>query len=153
MKALRTLSASLLVAALAVACSDSEGPTGGAEDVDDLVGTWNATVMEFTNSADNTQKVDLISEGASVTLTITSNGRYTFDMSFPGEGAEADSGTFTLSGSNITINSDNPEDPEAETLGYTLSGNTLTMLGDDTFDFDEDGTEETATMRLVFTRS
>ena len=152
MKALRTLSASLLVAALAVACSDSDGPTGGAEDVDDLVGTWNATVMVFTNTADNTQTFDAIAEGASLTLTIASDGRYTFDIDFPGEGPETDTGTFTLSGSNITITSDNPQDP-AETMGYTLSGNTLTLLGDDTFDFDEDGTDEAATMRIVLTRS
>lgn len=70
-------------AALAVACGEDEGGVTVA----DLVGTWTATRLEFTNRANAAQKIDLAPLGLSFTLVVAPGGRYTVTMSFSGNRA------------------------------------------------------------------
>jgi hypothetical protein len=121
--------------ALAVAaCSDdSTGIT-----VEDLVGTWEATEIVFTSTADPSESVDAVDFGVSLTVTITSDGTVTSVFDDGQGGTDTDSGTLSVDGSTLTIGSDSFE---AE-----RSGDVLTLTGAVEFDFDEDGSDDPATV-------
>jgi hypothetical protein len=120
--------------ALAVAaCSDSTGIT-----VEDLVGTWEATEIVFTSTADPSESVDAIDLGASLTVTINSAGTVTTVFDNGQGGTDTDSGTLSVDGSTLTIGSD--------TFEAERSGDVLTLTGAVDFDFDEDGSDDPATV-------
>ena len=137
----------LAVAAVA-ACGDSTG-VGDVAEVVDLAGTWNATVVEFTNQANTAEKIDLVAEGATLVLTILANGDYTLTIDEPMEAQAVEHGTLAISGNTLTLSETGQGSADDFTLN--LSGNTLTLTtDDDAFDFDDDGTDEPASVRLVF---
>jgi hypothetical protein len=120
--------------ALAVAaCSDSTGIT-----VEDLVGTWEATEIVFTSTADPSESVDAIDLEASLTVTINSAGTVTTVFDNGQGGTDTDSGTLSVDGSTLTIGSD--------TFEAERSGDVLTLTGAVDFDFDEDGSDDPATV-------
>ncbi len=141
----------LAVAASVAACGDSTG-VGNVPEVVDLAGTWNATVVEFTNQANASEKIDLIAEGATIVLTIMANGDYALTVDEPMEAPSVEVGTITIDGNTLTLSGTGESSADAFT--FNLSGNTLTLTtDDDEFDFDDDGTEEPASLRAVFQSS
>ena len=57
-----------------------------------------------------------------------------------------------IQGTNIILTE--IDDPVPFTVAFVLSGNTLTLTSsDETFDFDDDGVEDAATLEMVLTRS
>ncbi len=152
MRLMRTLSTTVLAAALVVGCSDSTDPGNVSED--DLAGVWSATQFLLTSTADPTVTVDRISQDGWFTLTINADGTWSEEGEFPGDPpkVESGSGTYVIQGSNLVLTED--DDPEPFTLAFVLSGNTLTLTStDEPFDFDEDGVEEAGTLEIVLTRS
>jgi hypothetical protein len=115
------------------ACSDSTGIT-----VEDLVGTWEATEIVFTSTADPSESVDAIDLAASLTVTINSAGTVTTVFDNGQGGTDTDSGTLSVDGSTLTIGSD--------TFEAERSGDVLTLTGAVDFDFDEDGSDDPATV-------
>ena len=88
--------------------------------------------------------------GMTLAITFTET-TYSGTASFPGEVTETFSGTYTISGNQLTLN----ESGEGSTrlMTYSLSGNTLTLSGDDEeYDFDDDGQEDPATFTMVLAR-
>ncbi len=151
MRLMRTLSTIVLAAVLVVGCSDSTDPGNVSED--DLAGVWTATQFLFTSTADPNVTLDMISQGGTFSLTINADGTYSEAGVFGGNPREVEngSGTYVIQGTNLMLTED--EDPEPFTVAFVLSGNTLTLSAtDETFDFDEDGVEEAATLEIVLTR-
>jgi hypothetical protein len=72
---LKHLTIPALALTLMGACTD-DGAT--SVEVDDLAGTWTATAMVFTSAADPTTSVDLVPEGATLTLVLGAEGSYSF---------------------------------------------------------------------------
>ncbi len=139
--------AGVAVLAGVVACGDSTGVT-----VDDLVGSWNASKFEFVNNANSSQRFDFIAQGATLTLTVAAGGAYSVVATDPGQPPDTTSGTIAINGNSITISESGQGSPT--TFSFTLSGNTLTLTDtDETFDFDDDGTDESATLTIVFQRT
>lgn len=152
MRLMRTLSTTVLAAALVVGCSDSTDPGNVSED--DLAGVWTATQFLLTSTADPAVTVDMIALGGAFTLTINADGTYSEAGLFPGNPPEVESGsgTYVIQGSNLILTEN--DDPVPFTVAFVLSGNTLTLTStDETFDFDDDGVEEAATLDMVLTRS
>ena len=152
MRLMRTLSTTVLAAALVVGCSDSIDPGNVSED--DLAGVWTATQFLLTSTADPTVTVDMIALGGTFTLTINADGTYSEAGLFPGNPPEVEngSGTYVIQGTNLILTE--ADDPVPFALAFVLSGNTLTLSStDETFDFDGDGVEEAATLEMVLTRS
>ena len=141
-----------LLASVAVGCSDSgttTGPTGSATP-SQLVGTWVGSSYVVTSVANSTLSADLFDMGMTLTITFTETG-YSGLSTFPGDLDENFSGTYTISGLQITTNEVGQVDPEIFT--YSLSGSILTMSGDDeTYDFDNDGVEEPATFVIILNK-
>ena len=143
-----SLGAALFVA-VAVGCSDSGDSTGPASP-SDFVGDWLVTSYVVTNVANTSQSEDLTALGMTLSITFTET-TYSGTASFPGEATETFSGTYTISGDQLTLNETGELEPE--TMTYTLSGNTMTLSGlDDQYDFDGDGVEDPASWVMVLQR-
>ena len=140
----RHLTISALALILMTACSDATGV-----EPDDLVGTWTATAMVFTSTADPTLSVDIMDQGATMSLTLSADGTYSWAFVFPGEPEENETGTYTVSGTTMTIADSGPGSPETFTI--SRDGDNMTLTGSDEFDFTE-GVEEDATMVISLTR-
>lgn len=138
MRHLRLAVASTLLTVGLAACSDSTSP-------DELAGTYDVTVLEFTNADSTEEKVDVVDLGAVVEITITAAGAFTLDVD-----GDVETGTIAIDGDEVTITIGG----DASTGTIDQNGDTVTINLDTgvSFDFDEDGTDEDATLRVVMTR-
>lgn len=138
---LKGLMALGLSAALATACGDSTGIT-----VEDLVGTWSATLIEYTDNATGTLQVNLIAEdGASLVMTVTADGTASTVFNDGLGGTSSDSGTLSSSGTTLTIS--------GETFQAERSGDVLTLTDEtNEYDFDENGSDDPATLVIRMVR-
>jgi len=145
MRLVGSISTAALAATLAVGCSDTVAPADVT--VNDLVGAWNATQLQFTNVANTAQVFDLVANGGTFTLTLQSNGSFSGTQSLAGQ-TENFSGTVTVSNAVLTL-------AEAtETLAFTITaydGSTITLHSNTnvSWDFGFDGTDEDASMVIV----
>ena len=142
----RTSLGTILLATLAVGCSDSTGPAEPA----DLVGTWNASAFVFTNSADAAQTVDVIALGMTMSITFTET-TMSGTVNFPGQDQEIFTGTYTISGGQIMFTDSDPQEGD-ETFTQSLDGNILTLTFSDSFDFNDDGQETAATAVMTLNK-
>ncbi len=145
-----SLGAALLVA-VAVGCSDSGDSTGPVASPSEFVGNWLASSYIVTSIANTSLSEDLV-VGQQMTISITfTETTYSGTASFPGEPTETFSGTYTISGNQLTLNETGQGTPELMT--YTLSGNAMTLAGsDEEYDFDDDGVEDPATFTMLLVR-
>jgi len=145
----------LVVGALAVGCGDDDEGTGVT--INDLAGTWNGTSVELTWNAMPSVSVDLVQLGLTITLDVETNGTYTFDASLAGNTVEMVTGDFNLTGSN-RFSLTNDDEPGVTWSGtFTLSGNNLSVRLEDVtlFDFDNppDGENDESLMEADFVRA
>jgi hypothetical protein len=143
-----------LVILLGVACSDDDSDNGTDPDVvtvSDLAGTWTATKWVFEDP-NSDQEVDMMSLGFDVSFVAESNGRYTLTIVFQEQVQEVDTGTFSIDGNVLIADSD--DDDENVFFSFTLDGDTFEVMDpSEEFDFDDDGVDEPATLRITFIRS
>ena len=145
---LKHLTTSALALILIAGCGDDDGV--GVEP-DDIAGTWTATSMLFTSTADPTVTADLVVDDMAVlTIVFGSNGSYTFTFVFPPDPTEdeIEIGTYTVSGTTMTIT---PTGGTAESFTIDRDGDTMTLTDDDDYDFGS-GTDEPATLVITLTR-
>ena len=149
---LRHMTTSALALILMAACTEVTGvddETTGVEP-DELAGTWTSTSMVLTSVADNTLSVDLVAEeGAVATLVLETNGTYTFTFVSDVEATENEAGTYTVSGSTLTIDPTGTKGPETFTVSRT--GDTMTLTGDDDYEFTPNVYEDVL-MVIILTR-
>ncbi len=158
MTMLRSLGIATLSTVLLTACGDSTGTDQVT--LEDLVGTWNVILLQWTRTDGAQEIVDFIQIGGSITVTIGPSGAVT------GSGTSFLTGDFTLSGTvmvqgeSIILTLDaEASNPNAPTLtlpdmfSYTLTDDTLTLTNSSvTFDFGFDGTREPASVRFILQR-
>ncbi len=100
--------------------------------------------------ANSSLSADLFDMGMTLTITFTETD-YSGLSTFPGDLDENFSGTYTISGLQITTNEVGQTEPEIFT--YSLVGSILTMSGvDETYDFDNDGVEDPATFVIILNK-
>jgi hypothetical protein len=117
-----------------------------------LAGIWEVEVFEFTSETDPPVVRDLIAEGGSATLDLSTNGAYTFTVVPPGEEEEVTRGFMVIEGSVMLVSDSSVP---GETTAYDLSfdENALTLTTTEVgFDFDNDGFSDAATLRLELER-
>ncbi len=140
-----SLGAALLVA-VAAGCSDSTSPALPS----DFVGEWLASSYVVTSIANTSQSEDLTVLGMTLSLVFTET-TYSGTADFLDEVPETFSGTYTISGNQLTL--DETGELEPDTMTYTLSGNTMTLTGNDEhYDFDDDGQDDPATFAMVLAK-
>ena len=114
---LRHLITSALALILMSACTD------GLVDVnvDEIVGTWNATSMVFTSDTDSDVFVDLIAEGATLTVVLSAEGTYSLLITeFEGQPVD-EGGTYSVDGAILSL--DPIEFEENDSFEAVLNGN------------------------------
>ncbi len=145
-----------------IACSSSDEDeltkTGPEFSISDLQGTWNATSAFFSPSDPNSQSeaVDIIAEGGTLSIVIQSNGRFT--MNFDVEGLDP----FTVTGEMFFENNEffairfDEEPNDYDYFGIDYTATTLRINGGpDTaeWDFNGDGEDEPANVSLDFVKA
>ncbi len=141
-----TLSLLALTTPVLIGCGDATGL-----DPVELAGTWNAIEYRFTNPANTAQTVELIALGGSLSILIRADSSYTATIQEPGDVPETRRGTVEIRGDTLTIS----ESGQGSPTPYMArrSGDTLTMTtSDEDFDFDQDGTDDPADVRIVLVR-
>jgi hypothetical protein len=135
-----------LAAALAAACGGGGSGAAPAE----LAGSWGATRLEFVSASAPATRVELIVQGASLTVVLSAGGTFDETLQVPGEPEEIRSGTWSATGDVLTLNYSPTNQMQ---FGYTLAGDTLTLGGaDGEFDFDDDGSDEAAKVNVTLIR-
>jgi len=118
----------------------------------ELIATWIASQFIMINNSNPSEQVDIIQLGISLSMVIDSDGHYTSTMLIPDDPSITETGTLDVQGNQMIFDPDGVHAPYSIT--FTLSGDTLTGINDDSeFDFDDDGTEETATSTIVLQKS
>jgi len=145
LKRLSVAAVLLMLIGFAGGCDELTG--GGDDPLAALAGTWITTAHVMTNNANTSQQLDLYAAGNRVTLIIQDNGNFTITFT-DSEGTDSDSGTMTIDGSTITVNTTGSETFD---LTYLLVGGVFTLTDPNSeYDFDDDGTDEAATEVMVF---
>ena len=116
---------------LSLSCGDGTGI-----ETDDLIGTWDATKLEFTNPANPVQHVDLILEGWTYVMILHADGTYAATLDDPDGPPEAITGVWEVTIDVFRMKDDT--EPWWREFDLSRSGNTLTLTGADlNFDFGE----------------
>jgi Lipocalin-like domain len=149
----------ILSASLLASCGGSSGSGGSSGDtvtaspstVSTLAGTWKATRAEFVSTTNSSQRVEIVSQGTVLTLTLDSSGTYTQKIVDPGQAGQTTTGTWTASKDVLQLQ------PAGMTwtiqFDMTLNGNTLALNGGHVeFDVNLDGKDEEALAYLTLTR-
>jgi hypothetical protein len=140
-----------MVAAVAlIAAGCSSGPIG--VDADSIAGTWNAVTYAYLESADLDNLVELISQGASFTVTFTADGTFVWSFRDPVGVVDSRSGTFTVSPDAVIAFLANGEDEPVLFLATREEDRLQLQTGLTEWDFEQDGTPEPAEWRIFLTR-
>jgi len=116
------------------ACSGSDKAAGPDEiTIADLVGSWTASSLTFTNNANPGQKLDLIALGGENRMTVLDGGRARTWLEFGTFSDEWDA-QLTISGNTLTSQ---PAEAsrDVQTWAFSLEGNVL-ELSDTSSEFD-----------------
>ena len=129
-----------LVFSLGSCSDDGTGPSN--KELEPLVGTWRATTLLLTNSANPDVSIDLVEAGATFTISILATGQYSATLAAFGQ-TNTEIGTVEVSGNQVTITPTSPEGPPLVAT-FAFEGRTLVLDGASEYDFNQDGTPETA---------
>ena len=115
--------------------------------ISDIQGSWIATVASFSAP----ENIDILAEGATVTLVIEANGNFTFKMKYPGEADDVSTGKLGFDGEWLAVRFD--DDPEEASFFISLVNNILTLRGQVELDLDENGIQDLGILELIMKRS
>ena len=135
------------VALLAIGCGDPVAIDPGS-----LAGTWNAISYAFIDKAEVNEAVDLVGRGATLTITFTSDGNYTWDFRDVDGATTSVSGTVTADDPILTFSDVGNGTPE-QFLAIREDDNLSLATGNAEFDFDEDGVLEDAQWQMFLIRN
>jgi hypothetical protein len=114
--------------------------------VNDLAGTWDATVFRYTSTADPNTTVDLVKdESLSITLFVGLDSRFYLVVE-PG-GWTSTTDELLIEGNQMLTRND-----DASAFVFSLEGDTWSFTGLDQYDFDGNGTPDPATLEVVLAR-
>ena len=140
----------LLVAAAilgAAGCKSSTGPT----DQSDFIGTWNATKAEYTSIANPNTKVNIITQGSTLTLVFSAS-TFVLTITDPGQNPEVFNGTWSASMDIMTLTWTSGLSGESQFDWSLAAVDELTLSGGHmSFDFTP-GSPEEALLNLILVR-
>lgn len=145
----RVLWLSLLVL-LQLGCGD-DGPNELT--YDDLEGTWAIFSLIYTSDDNPSTTFDFRAAGGSGSLRFEGDATFLLILvPDPGSPSESVVGPVALEGATVVL-TDGSDPEEVPMLSGTLEDGRLTMENEDAeYDFDGDGTDEPAGVRVVFTQ-
>ena len=114
--------------------------------ISDIQGSWIATPATFTAP----EFIDILEEGATVTLEIQSNGRFTFTLLMPGEAPEVTTGKLGFDGDFLAVRFD--DDIDEASFFISLVNQVLTLRGQTELDLDGNGIDDFGILELIMVR-
>ena len=144
------LTAIIAVFIALTSCGDDDedfSNTGTSLSISDIAGSWIATSANFSAP----QPIDLLAEGATVTLVIQSNGNFTFTIKYPGEADEVSTGKLGFDGEWLAVRFD--DDPEEASFFISLVNDILTLRGQVELDLDYNGMQDFGILELIMERN
>jgi hypothetical protein len=115
--------------------------------VNDLAGTWQATLFRYTSTADPNATVDLVGDlGYSIALAVGLDSRFYVVVEPVGWTSTTDA--LLVEGDQMLTRNE-----DASAFVFSLKGGTWSFTGLDAYDFDRNGTMEPATLQVVLMRS
>ena len=114
--------------------------------ISDIQGSWIATSATFSAP----EFIDILEEGATVTLVIQSNGRFTFTLMMPGEPPEVATGKLGFDGDFLAVRFD--DDDEEASFFISLINQVLTLRGQTELDLDGNGMDDFGVLELIMVR-
>ncbi len=145
-----------VILAAAVGCGGgtsggSGGPGGTGPSGQTLAGSWKATRAEFVSAANSSVRVEVVSMGTSLTLTLDAGGSYTQKITDPGEAGQTETGTWSATSDVLTLR---PTGMSWQIqFDMKLNGGTLSLSGGHVeFDVNGDGRAEESLAYLTLNR-
>lgn len=122
--------------------------------IDEFVGSWKATSAVFTNKANSSEEIDLISLGGELSFTMLEGGGVRTWFTIDSISDEWDSQA-VLSGTNTLVLTPIEAERGVNTYEFVYEDNTLTLTNnDDSIDFTlSDAGELPATSVTIFMRN
>jgi len=131
-------------------CGGDDETTGPLSN--DLIGSWDATVIELISVANPDVNVELVALGAHGRIVLEANGDFGLSVGVPGEPTEFAGGTWS-STTVLTLSFDSGEIEGTWRFGYVLNGDTLRLTGASAeYDFNEDEIEDPAVLNMTLVR-
>ncbi len=132
-------------------CSDDNSVNPDPIVPAELVGTWNAIMLEFTRISDPSQVVEAVSEREyTAEIVINANGSSVTTETIPDFPPFVSNASFVVTGNTIVTTE---EDGYTQTFTYSVNGDTLTLISDSVgFDFEEAVIDVPATFVGIFER-
>jgi hypothetical protein len=142
--------AAVLVALISVCCGGGNGSTTGPSQTT-LAGTWKASRAEFVSASNSSVRVEAVSRGYTILLTLEGGGTFKQVTTEPGKASETMTGTWSASSDVLTLK------PSGVSFNIqfdmTLNGNALTLNGGHVqFDVNGDEADEEAILNLTMAR-
>ncbi len=135
---------------LVSSCGGDDEATGPLSN--DLIGSWDATVIELSSVANPDVNVELVALGANGRLVLEANGDFGLSVGIPGEPTEFAGGTWS-STTVLTLSFDSGDIEGVWRFDFVLSGDTLRLTGASTvYDFNEDDIEDAAVLDMTLVR-
>ena len=135
---------------------DDEVPLVGTKySISDIMGNWNASAATIANlSGGQPAFVDIIGEGGTLSLSIQSNGRFSLTIERPGRSDETFTGDmgFDEEWLAVRFDGDAADDYAYMFIELNAAKDFMIIRGDSEYDFDEDGTDELASIDLELDR-
>jgi len=132
------------LAVASVGCSDST-----AVDPQSLLGTWDATKVEFVRVANTQDRADIVNLGGAFTITLAANNMCQGTLTFPDTPPENVTGTWSASADVFTLQWTG--DQFETQFDMVLAGNTLTLTGGDV-DYDFGAGDEAAKLNVTLVK-
>ena len=131
-------------------CGDDDedfSKTGTNLSIADIQGSWIATSATFSAP----EYIDILDEGATVTLVIQPNGNFTFTLKYPGEADDVSTGKLGFDGEWLAVRFD--DDPEEASFFISLENNILTLRGQVELDLDGNGIQDLGILEMIMVRA
>ncbi len=135
--------------AFVVGCDDDDddfSSSGNTLSISDIQGFWNAESATFSGP----EFIDLYEEPGSITLSIQSNGQFTFMIKRPGEPDEVYTGKLGFDGDFLAVRFDRED--EDDSFFISLINDILTLRGQTELDLDGDGNFDLGILELIMER-
>ena len=137
---------------LNIHCGGGDNPVNSDPIVPaELVGTWNAIMLEFTRISDPSEVVEAVSERQyTAEIVINADGSSVTTETIPDFPPFVRNASFVVTGNTIVTAE---EDGYTQTFTYSVNGDTLSLISDNVgFDFEEAVIDVPATFIGIFLR-
>ena len=115
--------------------------------ISEITGTWVATIATVVAPHD----IDILAEGAKISITINPNGNFRFSLKLPDEAEEIHTGKLSFDGKWLSVNFD--DDPGGTSFFMSYVNDIPTLRGEVAFDLNRNTSHYIGILKFTMERS